>query len=61
MAGAGILVAGRTINQSKDTGHAADGFPGQLNRDEIASVPCHDWPFTSVGSPLFFYQNLAGR
>jgi len=34
-AGADILVVGRGITASKDTGHAANEFTGQLNREEI--------------------------
>jgi bifunctional enzyme Fae/Hps len=33
-AGADILVVGHAITASKDIEHAADEFPGQINRDE---------------------------
>jgi len=34
-AGADILVVGRAITASKDIGHAAEEFPGKLNKEEI--------------------------
>jgi bifunctional enzyme Fae/Hps len=34
-AGSDILVAGRAITASKDIGHAAEEFPGKLNKEEI--------------------------